>query len=71
MNKYGSINPVRMFDAGPATISSMISRSNGGDAKPEDFIIYGKKRDENGDEIVDADEFINRISKMSNAKVVR
>lgn len=69
--KYGSITPVRMYDAGAALISSMISKANGGKAEPKDFLIYGKITDESGDEIVDADDFINRMAKMSNVKLAR
>lgn len=47
------MNPVRRYDTGPAIIASMISRVNGGKAKPIDFMAYGKDFIEAGE-----DEFI-------------
>lgn len=69
--KYGSLNPVRMYDAGAATVAATVIRANGGDATPKDFLVYGKTVDEDGSEIVGADEFMNHLAKLSNAKVVR
>lgn len=65
------MNPVRMFDSGSALISSMISKAHGGKAEPKDFLLYGKVTDESGDEIVDAEEFFDKLSKMSGVKLGR
>jgi len=70
-NKYGPMNPVRKYDAGPALISSLINQSNGGKAKPKDFMPYGREVDEYGDDIVDADKFIQMLKSHPKARVVR
>lgn len=69
--KYGPLNPVRMFDSGPAMISSILVNANGGKATPKDFMPYGRKIDDSGDEIISADEMISKMMKMSNFKVGR
>lgn len=42
-NKYGPLNPVRMYDQGHALTASQINNAHGGKAKPIDFMPYGKE----------------------------
>lgn len=44
--KYGPMNPVRTYDAGPAIIASLISQAHGGKATPKDFMPYGHTEEE-------------------------
>ena len=41
--KYGPLNPIRMYDQGPALIASQVNNAHGGKARPIDFIPYGKQ----------------------------
>lgn len=65
--KYGPLNPIRMFDQGPALISSVISKVNGGKANPIDFMPYGKKQED----IIDGDTFLDRLSQHKGVKIGR
>ena len=49
-NKYGPLNPVRMYDQGAALISSQINNAHGGKAKATDFMPYGKEPEPDFDE---------------------
>lgn len=69
--KHGPLNPVRMFDAGPALISSILVNANGGKSTPKDFMPYGRKVDDSGEEVIGADEFVGKMMKMSNFKAGR
>lgn len=40
--KYGPLNPVRKHDQGAALIATIVANVNGGKAKQEDFMPYGK-----------------------------
>jgi hypothetical protein len=42
-NKYGPMNPVRMYDRGAAIIATLVSRSAGGKANVDDFLPFGEK----------------------------
>lgn len=66
-NKYGPVNPNRMFDTGPALISSVISKSNGGKANPIDFMPYGRKQED----VIDGDSFVDRLSQHKGVKIGR
>ena len=61
--KYGSMNPVRMYDRGTAIVAAILSRVNGGKAEPEDFFLM-ERQDE---KVVDEDEFLNAL--MTTGKV--
>lgn len=41
--KYGPINPIRMYDRGPAIVATQINNAYRGKAKVEDFIAFGKE----------------------------
>lgn len=69
--KFGPLNPVRMYDAGPALISSILSNAHGGKAKPYDFMPYGREVDSSGDDIVDADKFIQILKSHPKSRVFR
>lgn len=58
-NKYGPLNPVRMYDQGSALVSSQINNSHGGKAKPNDFIFYGKEPEPEMDTATMIDVLIN------------
>lgn len=41
-DKYGPMNPVRMYDRGPAVIAALTARVNGNSTvKESDFLPYG------------------------------
>lgn len=44
-DKYGPINPERMFDSGPAIISSQINKVHGKKHLPHEFLPYRKKEE--------------------------
>lgn len=69
--KYGPINPVRMYDAGPAIVASLINQAHGGKATPKDFMPYGHEVDESGDDIVDTERFLAALSATGRVKVGR
>lgn len=54
--KYGPLNPVRMYDRGAAIIAAMVNNAHGGKAKPDDFIPYGKAQEEESE--IDISEYI-------------
>lgn len=70
-NKYGPMTPVRKYDAGPALIASLINQSNGGKATPKDFMPYGRTVDSDGDDIVDADKFIQMLKSHPKSRIIR
>jgi len=54
-NKYGPLNPVRMYDQAGAIVASQINNAYGGKAKPIDFMPYAPKQEEKtDDEILEA-----------------
>lgn len=68
--KYGPLNPVRMYDAGPALIASIISQAHGGKARPKDFMPYGRSAEESDDTFVDTQTFIAALMNTGRARVV-
>ena len=43
-DKYGPLSPVRMYDRGPAIVSTTLKRVNGdANSKPADFLLYGQE----------------------------
>lgn len=66
--KWGPFNPVRLYDTGPALISSMISRVNGGKASAKDFIAYGNIEK---DIEISGDEFVDVLKKSGTVKIRR
>lgn len=66
-NKYGPLNPVRMYDQGAALISSQINNAHGGKAKPNDFIFYGKEPEPE----LDTNSVIEALIKTGRAKMGR
>lgn len=53
-NKYGPLNPIRMYDQSGAVTASQINNAFGGKAKPQDFMVYLKRPEE--DEESDLEE---------------
>jgi hypothetical protein len=53
-NKYGPLNPVRLYDRSGAIIASQVNNAHGGKAKVEDFIVYGRDPEEE----IDISEYI-------------
>ncbi len=68
--KYGPMNPVRAFEAGPALIASTIINAVPGrrqpPVKPIEFMPYGKQPEP--DVVVDSDEFFEAFSNMPGVK---
>lgn len=47
--KYGPLNPVRMYDRAGAMVATQINNAHGGKAKPQDFIPFGNDVNEEQD----------------------
>lgn len=60
--KYGPLNPVRMYDQGHAIVAWQINNSHQGKAKPIDFMPWSNKRQEQPDGL-SAEEFIAALGK--------
>lgn len=58
-SKYGPMNPVRRYDQGFALIAMVLSNVNGNKAKQQDFMPYGKEKDEEVE--LSGDEFANLL----------
>lgn len=54
--KYGPMNPIRMYDRAGAIVASQINNAHGGKAKPQDFIPFGTVEEEQSE--VDISEYI-------------
>lgn len=67
--KYGPMNPVRKYDQGHSLVASQINRAHGGQAKPIDFIMYGKEAEKQIE--VDDNLFIEALINTGRARVVR
>lgn len=66
--KYGPLNPVRMYDQMGAIVASTVYNAHAKKpSKPTDFMPYHKAKDNDGDEVVDAEQFI-KILELSGAK---
>lgn len=64
-NKYGPMNPVRMFDQPGAIVASQINNAFGGKAKPQDFLVYLKQKEEQEvDEVSQFMKFLNNGVKI-------
>lgn len=50
--KYGPMNPVRRFDAGPAIVASVINNAHGGKATPNDYMPYNRPPEPEPDEVM-------------------
>ncbi len=61
------MNPVRKYDAGAALISSMISRSHGGKAKPLDFMPWGKPEPVE----LSGEQFVEQLASVKGVRVGR
>lgn len=59
-NKYGPMNPLRMYDQSGAVVASTVANSVGNKTTPKDFMFYMRK-DENEDEFVGEEEFIKAL----------
>lgn len=66
--KYGPINPIRMYDQAGAIVATQINNAHGGKAKPINFMPYAKEEE---DHIVDGDAFIAMLAKTDRAVVKR
>ena len=69
-NKYGPVNPVRMYDQGSGIVAATLNNAHGGKAKPVDFMPYDPRHKVNDIEDVDAQEFTSLLRK-SGAKIGR
>ena len=66
--KYGPLNPVRMYDQGAAYIAAQVNRGNGGKATPLDFMPFAPRPKES-DVIETAEQFIAAVG--GNVKIGR
>ena len=69
MNKFGAVNPVRMYDQGAAIVATQINRAHGGKANPIDFMPYSKPQDD--ENTVDAEQFFGLLGTLKGAKYGR
>jgi hypothetical protein len=49
--KYGPLNPIRKYDRAGAMIAHIIDHALGGKHKFEDFLPFGKHKDEEDEEL--------------------
>lgn len=62
-NKYGPLNPTRMYDQGAAIVAAQMNNAFGGKAKPVDFMPYDPKHKVSDDEEVGVEEFLSALGK--------
>ena len=43
--KYGPLNPVRMYDRAGAMVATQINNAHGGKAKPQDFMLLNENHE--------------------------
>lgn len=60
------MNPIRLYDAGPALIATITANAHGGKKTPADFMPYYKKDDEA--EVVSGEDFFEALSKMKGVR---
>lgn len=58
--KWGPLNPVRMFDQGAALVAAQVNHMRGGKATPIDFMPHAP-REEKSDEIATPEQFIAAV----------